>query len=95
MIIEQIDLENGTCIGVNFDLQNAPLILIKADKGFVMCGYLNLGAAERVGDVACKVSGVSNFDEALDAKIVELTENAKRIGIQKGMTGREALERMF
>lgn len=95
MIIEQIDLENGTCIGVNFDLQNAPLILIKADKGFVMCGYLNVGVAERVGDVACKVSGVSNFDEALDAKIVELTENAKRIGIQKGMTGREALERMF
>lgn len=42
MIIEQILLENGTAIGLKFDMGNAPLLVIKADKGFVMCGYLDL-----------------------------------------------------
>lgn len=95
MIVENIALENGTAIGLKLELQNAPLILIKADKGFVMCGYLNMEVADRLEDIACKVSGVSNFDELLDAEIIELTENARNMGIQIGMKGKEVLERMF
>ncbi|MFQ5975228.1 MAG: YunC family protein [Candidatus Hydrothermarchaeales archaeon] len=95
MIVENIALKNGTAIGLKFELQKAPLILINANKGFVMCGYLNMDVAERLGDIACKVSGVSNFDEVLDAEVIELTENARQMGIHTGMNGKEALERMF
>ncbi len=95
MVVEDIKLENGTAVGLKFKLQNAPLVLVKAERGFVMCGYLNMDVADRLGDIACKVSGVSNFDNLLEAEIIELTEKAKDIGIQPGMHGKEALERMF
>lgn len=95
MIVENITLENGTAMGLRFALQNAPLILVKADKGFVMCGYLNMGVADRLGDVACKVSGVSDFDALLNAEIIELTSSAQEVGIQIGMKSKDALEKMF
>jgi len=40
-------------------------------------------------------TGIKNFDDALKAKIVEVSDKAKENGIKEGMTGREALELMF
>ncbi|MFH1775025.1 MAG: DUF1805 domain-containing protein [Methanobacteriota archaeon] len=34
--------------------------MIKAEKGFVMCGYLNISAANALGDAAVRVTGVSS-----------------------------------
>lgn len=74
---------------------NAPLLFIRAEKGFVMCGYLNMNAANALGDIAAKVTGVSTFEDALQAKVVEVSEKARSIGIAESMRGREALEKMF
>ncbi len=82
-------------LGIKIELGNAPLLLIKAEKGFVMCGFLNVSAADSVGEAAARVSGVNSFEEVLEARIVEATEKAKGLGITEGLTGREALEKMF
>ncbi len=95
MEIEKIELENGSAIGLSFQMQSAPLLLIKADKGFVMCGYLDMETADTLGDVAVKVKGVSTFDDVLEAAVVGATQPAIRLGIKLGMTGKEALELMF
>ncbi|MBN1134642.1 MAG: DUF1805 domain-containing protein [Methanosarcinaceae archaeon] len=95
MIIEQIALENGTALGLKFDMQNAPLLVIKADKGFVMCGYLDIGTSEVFGDVAVRVRGVSSFEDMLNAQVVDATQSAKELEIVIGMSGKDALERMF
>lgn len=95
MIVEQIELEKGTALGVGVELDKAPLLLIKGKKGFLMCGYLNIKAAEKLGDVAAKVTGVGTFGEMLKAEVVEVTEKARGLGIKEGLTGREALEKMF
>jgi uncharacterized protein YunC (DUF1805 family) len=95
MIIDQITLKNGTALGLKFNMQNAPLIVIKADKGFVMCGYLDIGTAEVLGDVAVRVRGVSSFDDVLNAQVVDATQPAKELGIVIGMSGKDALEHMF
>ena len=95
MIIEQIALENGTALGLKFDMQNAPLLVIKADKGFVMCGYLDIDMANTLGDVAVRVRGVNNFEDVLDAQIVGATQAAIDIGIDIKMNARAALECMF
>jgi uncharacterized protein YunC (DUF1805 family) len=95
MIIEQIALKNGTALGLKFDMQNAPLLVIKADKGFVMCGYLDIGTAEVLGDAAVRVRGVSSFEDVLNAQVVDATQPAKELGIVIGMSGKDALERMF
>lgn len=95
MLVEQIQLENGCALGLHFELQKYPLLVIRAEKGFLMCGYLNISAAETLGDMAAKVKGVGSFDDMLKAKVVEATQQAKDLGIEPGMTGKEALERMF
>jgi uncharacterized protein YunC (DUF1805 family) len=76
-------------------MQKAPLILINADRGFVMCGYLDLEAATTLGDVAVKVKGVKTFEDMLKAPVVGATHSAISLGVKLGMTGKEALELMF
>ena len=95
MLIEQIQLENGCALGLSFEMQKYNLLVIRTNKGFLMCGYLNINAAEELGDTAAKVKGVKSFEDMLKAQVVEITEMARRLGIKPWMTGREALEKMF
>ena len=95
MIIEPIELDSGTAIGLKLDMEHAPLLVIRALKGFVMCGYLDITTAERLGDVAAKVTGVRNFEDVLAASVVEVTTAAEDIGIKTGISAKEALELMF
>ena len=95
MQVESIELENGTALGLKMDMEHAPLLVIKAPRGFVMCGYLDISMAERLDDVAVKVTSVSNFEDVLAASVVEATPAAIDLGIEVGMPARQALERMF
>jgi len=95
MEVEQIELENGMAIGIRIDLNVAPILVIKAKKGFVMCGYLNMDAVEKLGDVAARVSGVNTFDDVLKAKVLQVSTKAKELGAEEGMTGRQVLDRFF
>jgi uncharacterized protein YunC (DUF1805 family) len=94
MIIEQIEIGNKTVTGLRWEMQNAPLLLIRARRGFVMCGYLNIETADDLGDAAAVVRGVSSFDDILTAPLQAVTGTARKLGIREGMTGREALEIM-
>jgi uncharacterized protein YunC (DUF1805 family) len=49
MLIEHIKLEKGCALGLNFEMQKYTLLVIKADKGFLMCRYLNINAATEKG----------------------------------------------
>ena len=95
MIIEQINLENGSAIGLKMDMEQAPLLVIRAKKGFVMCGYLNMEVANKLGDASVRVTGVKSFEDVLNAKAVEVSIAAKKLGINAGMTGKETLNRML
>lgn len=92
---ELIKLKTGTALGVKIELGAAPLILIKAEKGFAMCGYLDMDVANKLGDCAVVAKGVRNFEELLSAKVIEISNKAKELGISKELSIREALERMF
>jgi uncharacterized protein YunC (DUF1805 family) len=95
MQVESIELENGTALGLKMDMEHAPLLVIRAPRGFVMCGYLDISMAEQLDDVAVKVRGVRNFEDVLAAGVVEATKAAIDLGIEVGMPARQALERMF
>ena len=90
-----IMIDKKTATGLKVNLEDAPLLLIIAPKGYVMCGYLNLETAERLGQVAAIVAGVKSFDDVLGAKVVKTTTNARALGISEGMLGHDALKRMF
>jgi len=86
-----IELDKGQVTGFLIELGAAPLIIIKAKKGYVMCGYLNINIANKLGEIAGRVTGVKSFDDVLNANIVELSENAKKIGLKEGMKARDFL----
>lgn len=95
MLVEQIKLENGSALGLKMDMEHAPLLVIRAGCGFVMCGYLNMDVANKLGDVAVRVTGVKSFEDVLEAKAVDVSGSAKKLGITVGMPAKEALKRML
>ena len=82
---------NG-CMGVKVRLPNANLLILIGDKGYIMCGYLNLEAAEAKGEAAAVVSGVSTFSDMLKGEVKAATSKAKELGVKQGMSGESALE---
>ena len=88
-------LEGKKLSGLKVDLPKAPLIVITAPKGYIMCGYLDLGTAEKLGQVAAIVRGVKDFNDVLNAKISAATTQAMKLGVEEGMLGRDALKKMI
>lgn len=70
------------------------LVFIMGDKGFIMCGYLNMETAEKQGNVAAVATGIKTVDDMLKTKIVAVTSAAKKAGISKGMFVTDALEKL-
>ncbi|MCL6578135.1 MAG: DUF1805 domain-containing protein [Candidatus Bathyarchaeota archaeon] len=94
--VSSLKVNGKTCLGLRVDLPNSPpLLLIIAEKGFVMCGFLNMEAAERLEVAAAMVSGVKTFEDALNAQVKAATSKAKNLGVETGMKGLDALKRMF
>ncbi len=73
----------------------SPLLLIKTKKGGILgCGYLSVDTFNRTGEPGAIVRGVNTHDDMLKAKVVAASEAARSLGIEPGMTGEEALQRM-
>jgi uncharacterized protein YunC (DUF1805 family) len=73
LIHERVKIDNGEVDCYSIELPGAPLIVLRAEKGFVMCGYLDISAAEKLGVVAAKVKGVATFEDVLNGVVVETT----------------------
>lgn len=67
-------------------------ILLRGSKGYIMCGYLDLKAAEKFNDAAVKITGVSTIAQALKAKAHSCTSAARKLRIHKGQPVKEILE---
>lgn len=94
--VGQLKVDGKTALGLKVDLPDSPpLVAVIGEKGFVMCGFLNVDVAERLGVTAAMVSGVKTFDDMLDAEIRAVTSEAEMKGIRQGMKGREAVKLLF
>lgn len=73
-------------------LASKNLIVIRGGRGYIMCGYLNMRAAERFKDVAVKVTGVSSIADVLKTNVHQCTSAARHLGIRKGQSIKKVLE---
>ena len=89
--MEQINLEGNILEGYAISTANTSILLIKAEHGFLGCGYFSPATAEKVGDAAVIVSGVKNFEDMLAAKVKAVSPAAAARGVTLEMNGREAL----
>lgn len=72
----------------------SPLLVIKAPKGVMGCGYLNIETFNRTDEAAVIVRGVNTHEDMLKAKVVAASTAAQALGIEPGMTGAEALQKL-
>ena len=93
--MEQINLEGHLLEGYAIPTENTSILLIKAEHGFLGCGYFSLATAEKVDDAAVIVSGVKNFEEMLAAKVKAVSSAAAVRGVTLEMTGRQALLKLI
>ena len=70
------------------------LVFIMGSKGFIMCGYLNIETAEKMGNIAAIATGVKTVDDMLKAKIVAVTKAAEKAGVKPGMAVVDALKKI-
>ncbi len=84
MEADTVEISGSRYEYIKVPMTKAPLLLLKGKKGFVMCGYLNLDAANKLGDCAVRVSGVNDLKTLLESKAAGVSEEAKKLGISEG-----------
>ena len=93
--VTTLRVDGKSFMGLRTDLPDSPpLLLIMGEKGFVMCGFLNVESAEKLGVTAAVVSGVKTFDDVLNGQVKAVTSKAKNLGVEVGMKGADALKLM-
>lgn len=96
--LQPIMIENVPFTAVTVRLPQTNLMAIYNQKGYIMCGaldvrLLNEKLADR-GIIAGRAVGVKTLDELLAAPLESVTFAAEARGITKGMRGRDALLKM-
>lgn len=92
MITRDIMIGKKTAIGYEMPLGAKNLVIVRAPRGYIACGYISSDVAERLGDAAAFVSGVATIDDLLSAPIVKATSAAEARGVRCGMTATQALK---
>lgn len=69
------------------------LLVVKGSRGVVGCPYLDVGTFERL-DEACAIVPAKDLAGMLESKVTAVTPRARALGIEVGMSGREALDRI-
>lgn len=95
-----LTLENGeTVLGVEVKLPKTTLLAIMTDKGYIMCGALDVSLLnERLKDreiIAGRAVGVRTLEELMEAPLESVTTTAETLGVVVGMKGSEALRLML
>lgn len=96
-ITRPMQFANGCANGMSHRWQNGQYCSIMTKLGIVGCGIYDVKTAGEFGQAIAIAKGTPDQplvepEDLLGAKIVDLTPHAKEIGIEIGMTGKEAVE---
>lgn len=93
-----IVIEEQTFIALSVLLPKTNLLVVKNDKGYIMCGALDVGLLnEKLKDrkvIAGRAVGVKTIEQLLEAPLESVTYEAENLGIHKGIIGKDALLKM-
>lgn len=94
-----IVIDGHSFTAVTVRLPKTTLLTISNEKGYIMCGALDVGLLNvKLSDrkiIAGRAVGVKTIEQLLNAPLESVTIEAEQLGIQKGMSGKEALLKMI
>jgi uncharacterized protein YunC (DUF1805 family) len=95
-----LDTPHGKAIGTSYRWPGGQYCAIHTGRGIVGCGIYDVHVAGEFGMAVAIARGtpanpLCEPEDLFDAKIVECSEPAKKIGITPGMTGMEALGKLL
>jgi uncharacterized protein YunC (DUF1805 family) len=99
MLQQKIKLSQKQAEGYVIPIGAINLVLAVTDKGMVGCGAFDVAALNNFSYPAAKVKSqsgkpVATIEDLLDGTVKEANATAAELGINVGMSGRDALELM-
>jgi uncharacterized protein YunC (DUF1805 family) len=96
-ISRPLQFKNGCAIGLSNRWRQGQYCVILTEAGLVGCGIYDVKTAAEFGQAVAIARGTPlkpliDPEDLFDARIVDATPQAKALGVQVGMTGREAVE---
>ncbi|OLS34604.1 YunC family protein [Bacillus sp. MRMR6] len=97
--LSPVEINGHTFLAVTVLLPKTTLLTVSSDKGYIMCGALDVGLLnEKLKDrkiVAARAVGVKTIEQLLNSPMESVTLEAEALGITKGMIGKDALLKMI
>lgn len=97
--LSPIEIDGHTFLSVSVKLPKTNLLVVSSDKGYIMCGALDVALLnEKLTDrkvIAGRAVGVKTIEQLLEAPLESVTYEAESLGITKGMLGKDAMLRMI
>ena len=95
-----LETPHGPAIGASYRWPGGQYCAIHTARGMIGCGLFDVRVASEFGMAVAIARGtpakpLAEPEDLYQAKIVEASEPARRLGINPGMTGSEALERLL
>jgi len=92
--------DNGTALGMSHRWYQGQYCSILTPAGIVGCGIYDVKTAGEFGQAIAIAKGTPSCplvtpEDLLDAIIVDATTKARSFGIEPGMKGRDAVEKML
>jgi uncharacterized protein YunC (DUF1805 family) len=99
-ITRPLQFEEGAAVGISHRWGNGQYCAILTRSGLVGCGIYDVVTAGKFGQVVAIARGTPqhplvNPEDLLEAKIVDISEPARQLGLETGITGREAIARLL
>ncbi|TCP19131.1 uncharacterized protein YunC (DUF1805 family) [Scopulibacillus darangshiensis] len=97
--LEPVFIDGAAFTAVTVKLPKTNLMAVFNDKGYIMCGALDVALLnDKLADrkiIAGRATGVRTIEQLLEAPLESVTVEAETLGIHKGTTGRDALLKMI
>jgi uncharacterized protein YunC (DUF1805 family) len=96
-IARPLQFKNGCAVGISNRWHKGQYCTILTEAGLVGCGIYDVKTAAEFGQAVAIARGTPQHplvepEDLFEAKIVEATPQARALGIQVGMRGRDAVE---
>ena len=96
----ELVFENGSAIGISNRWENGQYCSILTKRGIVGCGIYDMETPAEFNQAIAIAKGTPSNplvepEDLFEAKIVDATPQAKALGIEIGMSGKDAVEKML